>query len=238
MLFAKAIIYTPIAIVKTLRDLRGNKLAAVLRDRRRAVKHVGMLQTAIFIAFPGSTRAKFIRRFTGIHRIYNLGAESAWNSMAFSLSSSPSSKVQHCPQTRCLCVIHFEFYHPKHQPIPNSSEIINPANMYASKAFLAMLFAMTASAAVTPRAAAASSAACNTARVGVVSALASAGTAVDGIQDAQVKAAAQKGLDQANTGVNEVAQSIVAGQAPSAAGRDDVEAGLKAMIAALDGGDA
>lgn len=109
--------------------------------------------------------------------------------------------------------------------------------MYTSKILFATLFALTASAVVTPRQAA-SSAACNTARLGVVNALSNAGNAVGEIQDATVQAAVQQGLDQANSGVQEVAQSIKAGEAPSAAGRDDVEAGLKAMFAALAGGNA
>lgn len=109
--------------------------------------------------------------------------------------------------------------------------------MYASKIVLATLFAAaTASAATIPRQA--GNAACNAARVGVVSSLSAAGTSIPQIQDPAVQAAAQAGLDQANGGIRAIAATLQAGETASAAGRDDVEAGLRAMLGALSAGDA
>lgn len=108
--------------------------------------------------------------------------------------------------------------------------------MYASRIVLASLFAAAASAAVSPRQV--GNAACNAARVQVVSSLGDASNAIAQIQDPTTQAAAQDGLDQAQSGVDQVAQSLVAGQQASAAGRDDVAAGIQAMDAALAAGDA
>lgn len=109
--------------------------------------------------------------------------------------------------------------------------------MYSSKVLLATLFAVAASAgAINPRQV--GNAACNTARIQVVSSLADASNAIAQIQDPTTQAAAQDGLNQAQIGVDEVAESLLAGEKASAAGRDDVAAGIKAMNAALAAGDA
>ncbi|PHH90358.1 hypothetical protein CDD83_3881 [Cordyceps sp. RAO-2017] len=80
------------------------------------------------------------------------------------------------------------------------------------------------------------SAQCNSARARIVGALRDTGKSVDKIQDAQVKSAAQAGLDQANGGVADIAKSIVKGQDPPADSRDTVAAGLKATNDALGSG--
>lgn len=109
--------------------------------------------------------------------------------------------------------------------------------MYASKLILTTLFAAaTASAVTIPRQA--GNAACNAARIQVVSSLSAAGSSIAEIQDPAVQAAAQAGLDQANGGIRAIAGTLQAGETASAAGRDDVEAGLRAMASALTAGDA
>lgn len=109
--------------------------------------------------------------------------------------------------------------------------------MYASKIILAAVLAVAASAAsISPRQA--GNAACNQARRQVVTSLRTAGDSVAQIQDPTVKSAAQAGLDQANAGVQAVAQTLVDGQKASATGRDQVQSGLAAMSQALTGADA
>lgn len=71
----------------------------------------------------------------------------------------------------------------------------------------------------------------------IVGALGDAGDAINSIQDPATSAAATTGLDQANAGISQIASAIIAGQAPPDAGRTEVEAGLKAMGAALAAGD-
>lgn len=78
---------------------------------------------------------------------------------------------------------------------------------------------------------------CNIARVRIVGALGDAGDAISNIQDPATSAAASAGLDQANGGISQIASAIVAGEAPPAEGRSEVEAGLKAMGTALTAGD-
>jgi hypothetical protein len=77
------------------------------------------------------------------------------------------------------------------------------------------------------------SAACNQARIDIVSALGTAGTTIPQIQDPTVQAAAAAGLSQARGGIIVIAQAIEVGAAPPAAGRDQVAAGLTAMGVAL-----
>lgn len=108
--------------------------------------------------------------------------------------------------------------------------------MYASKIVFAAILAVAVSAANIPRQA--GNAACNQARVEVVSSLSDAGQAIAQIEDPSVQSAAQAGLDQANGGIAAIAQTLRAGETASAAGRDDVTAGLQAMASALAGGDA
>lgn len=109
--------------------------------------------------------------------------------------------------------------------------------MYAATTTLLLAMAALSSAAATLQPRQANVAACDTARQQIVQALANMGDAISTISDADVQAAAQAGLDQANAGVGLVAESLLAGEAPSAEGRDEVEAGLKALDAALDGAD-
>lgn len=108
--------------------------------------------------------------------------------------------------------------------------------MYAATTlFLGLATLSFATATLQPRQA--NIAACDTSRQQIVLALSKMGDAVPAISDADVQAAAQAGLDQANAGVALVADSLLAGETPSAEGRDEVEAGLTALSAALDGAD-
>lgn len=50
-----------------------------------------------------------------------------------------------------------------------------------------------------------------------------------------MQSAVQASLDQANGGIAAIAQMLRAGKMASAAGRDDVAAGLQAMASALAG---
>ncbi|KAF2738916.1 hypothetical protein EJ04DRAFT_573371 [Polyplosphaeria fusca] len=80
-------------------------------------------------------------------------------------------------------------------------------------------------------------AACNIARLQIVSALRQTGNSVADIQDQTVAQEAQAGLDQASDGISQIAQAIIAGEAPPQDGRDLTEAGLAATTQALAGGD-
>lgn len=105
--------------------------------------------------------------------------------------------------------------------------------MYFTKIILALVLAAGASAAaITPRQ---DQAACDQARTGVVNGLKQINTSSGQIQDATVKQAVQSGLQQSAGGVQQIGQAIKAGQAPPAAGRDQVQAGFEAMNAALIG---
>lgn len=110
--------------------------------------------------------------------------------------------------------------------------------MHATILFLTTLLSAAAvsAAAVNPRQI--GGIACNVARLQVVGALSDAGDAIGQIADADVQSAAQAGLDQANGGIDAIAQSIIAGEKASADGRTNVEAGLTAMADALASGDA
>ena len=79
---------------------------------------------------------------------------------------------------------------------------------------------------------------CNLARVRIVGALGDTEDAVAQIQDGATQAAATAGLEQAQGGISQIAQAIVAGDAPPASGREQVEAGLTAVGEALASGDA
>lgn len=109
--------------------------------------------------------------------------------------------------------------------------------MYTPTVILTTLFAATVATAATLQPRQIGNLACNAARLGVVGALNDAGDAVSQIQDPDTQAAAQAGLDQANDGVQQVAQSIFSGEKASADGRDGVAAGLQAMTDALASGD-
>lgn len=50
-----------------------------------------------------------------------------------------------------------------------------------------------------------------------------------------MQTAATAGLDQANGGIKQIASAIISGAAPPQTSRDQVEAGLTAMGAALTG---
>lgn len=89
-----------------------------------------------------------------------------------------------------------------------------------------------------PRQAQADAAACNAARAAIISALGETNANVNQIADANVQAAAQAGLATVQTGIGQVAQSVIAGEAPSQEGRDNVQAGLTAVSAALQNADA
>ncbi|PVH96095.1 hypothetical protein DM02DRAFT_535952, partial [Periconia macrospinosa] len=79
---------------------------------------------------------------------------------------------------------------------------------------------------------------CNVARLQIVRALGQTGNDISGIQDASVKQSAQAGVDQANDGIGQIAQALLAGEAPPQDGRDITEAGLTAASSALAAGDA
>ncbi|KAL1882173.1 hypothetical protein Daus18300_000658 [Diaporthe australafricana] len=103
--------------------------------------------------------------------------------------------------------------------------------MYLTKLILAFVLAAGASAAaITPRQ---NQDACDQGRAGVVNALKEINTSSAQIQDATVKQAVQSGLQQSAGGVQQIGQAIKAGQAPPAAGRDEVQAGFEAMNAAI-----
>lgn len=78
---------------------------------------------------------------------------------------------------------------------------------------------------------------CDQGRTGVVSGLREISTSAAQIQDTTVKQAVQSGLQQSAGGVQQIGQAIKAGQAPPAAGRDQVQAGFEAMNAAIVGAD-
>ncbi|KAK8119814.1 uncharacterized protein PG998_004440 [Apiospora kogelbergensis] len=82
-----------------------------------------------------------------------------------------------------------------------------------------------------------SSAACNQARLAIVTALAQTRNSAGDIADAATQSAAEAGLDQAGAGIRTIAQAIVGGGAPPADARDEVEAGIQAAGAALQNGD-
>ncbi|KAI7786741.1 hypothetical protein LA080_002852 [Diaporthe eres] len=108
--------------------------------------------------------------------------------------------------------------------------------MYFTKIILALVLAVGASAAaITPRQ---DQAACDQGRAGVVNGLKAINTSSAQIQDATVKQAVQAGLQQSAGGVQQIGQAIKAGQAPPAAGRDQVQAGFEAMNAAIIGANA
>ncbi|KEZ38992.1 hypothetical protein SAPIO_CDS10353 [Scedosporium apiospermum] len=71
--------------------------------------------------------------------------------------------------------------------------------------------------------------ACTAARVRILGALNDADTAIEQIQDPATQASAAAALEQAQGGVQEIAQAILAGQTPPASGRSEVEAGLTAL---------
>ncbi|KAG8162190.1 hypothetical protein KVR01_007955 [Diaporthe batatas] len=103
--------------------------------------------------------------------------------------------------------------------------------MYALRVIIATLFAVTASASVVERQL--GGIGCNIARFQILGALGDTGDAISEIEDADVQAAAQAGLDQANGGISQIASSLLSGGAPPADSRDEVEAGLTAMASAL-----
>lgn len=108
--------------------------------------------------------------------------------------------------------------------------------MYFTKITLALVLVAGASAAaISPRQ---DQAACDQGRAGVVNGLKEINTSAAQIQDATVKQAVQSGLQQSAGGVQQIGQAIKAGQAPPAAGRDQVQAGFEAMNAAIIGADA
>ncbi|KAH6661166.1 hypothetical protein BKA67DRAFT_668109 [Truncatella angustata] len=100
--------------------------------------------------------------------------------------------------------------------------------------FFAATVVVTGALSIQPRQ---SSVACNIARLQIVKAISDTKKAVADIQDPAVQDAATAGIQQAQSGVAQVAQSIFTGAATSAAGRDGVEAGLNATSTALAGGD-
>ncbi|KAH7320622.1 hypothetical protein B0I35DRAFT_427486 [Stachybotrys elegans] len=74
---------------------------------------------------------------------------------------------------------------------------------------------------------------CNLARFRIVSALGSARSSINNIEDETIKTAATAGLEEANSGISQIAKAILTGQAPPQESRDVVAAGLSAMDAAL-----
>ena len=78
---------------------------------------------------------------------------------------------------------------------------------------------------------------CNLARLGIVNALGDTSDSISNIQDPATQQAAAAGVEQANSGIRQIASALVAGQAPPAAGRDTTEAGLTAAGQALAAGD-
>ncbi|KAK9780545.1 hypothetical protein AB5N19_03869 [Seiridium cardinale] len=111
--------------------------------------------------------------------------------------------------------------------------------MYSPQLFIATLLAVSATlagaASIESRQSAIS---CNVARLQIVKAIGDTNKAVGDIQDPTVQTAAAAGVKQAQGGVADVAKSIFSGAAPSADGRNAVEAGLNATSTALAGGDA
>lgn len=103
--------------------------------------------------------------------------------------------------------------------------------MYAFRVIIATLFAVTASAAIVERQL--GGIGCNVARFQILGALGDTGDAISQIQDTDVQAAAQAGLDQANGGISQIASSLLSGADAPADSRDEVEAGLAAMDSAL-----
>jgi hypothetical protein len=79
---------------------------------------------------------------------------------------------------------------------------------------------------------------CNIARFRILKALGDTRDAVDQIQNPAVQAAAVEGLDQASSGINQIATALLTGGTPPAGGRDLVADGLAAVGAALSDGDA
>ena len=78
---------------------------------------------------------------------------------------------------------------------------------------------------------------CNLARIGIVGALGDTTDAISQIQDPATAQAAAAGVDQANSGIREIASALVAGEAPPDSGRATTEAGLTAAGQALAAGD-
>ncbi|KAK6074024.1 hypothetical protein SCUP515_06689 [Seiridium cupressi] len=111
--------------------------------------------------------------------------------------------------------------------------------MYFPQLFVATLLAVSATLAGAASIGSRQSAiSCNVARLQIVKAIGDTNKAVGDIQDPTVQTAAAAGVKQAQGGVADVAKSIFSGAAPSADGRNAVEAGLNATSAALAGGDA
>ncbi|KAI1862726.1 hypothetical protein JX265_007164 [Neoarthrinium moseri] len=110
--------------------------------------------------------------------------------------------------------------------------------MYSPQLVIATLLAasaaLTGAVSIQPRQ---SSLACNAARLQIIKALSDTKKSVADIQDPTVQQAAAAGVKQAQQGVTQVAASLLTGQAPSADGRNTVEAGLNATATALAGGD-
>ncbi|KEF57667.1 uncharacterized protein A1O9_05585 [Exophiala aquamarina CBS 119918] len=94
-----------------------------------------------------------------------------------------------------------------------------------------------ANAAVLPRQIFGGNIRCNVARLGIVSALGDTMDSISQIQDPTTREAAAAGVDQANSGIRQIASAIISGQAPPQEGRDTTEAGLTAAGQALAGGD-
>ncbi|KAI1344375.1 hypothetical protein F5Y15DRAFT_366445 [Xylariaceae sp. FL0016] len=113
--------------------------------------------------------------------------------------------------------------------------------MYAQQVFVAVLVAasatVTSARSIGSRQIFQDGLACNIARLQIVGALGDTKDSVGQIQDATVADAASTGLQMADDGISQIAQAIVAGEAPPDAGREMVEAGLTAAGKALTGGD-
>lgn len=77
---------------------------------------------------------------------------------------------------------------------------------------------------------------CTQARQAIVSALRTTGANVQQIQDPTTQQAAVAGVQQAGSGIRQIAQALAAGQPPPAEGRDVTETGLVATGNALAAG--
>ncbi|EMR72743.1 hypothetical protein MGN70_008855 [Eutypa lata] len=113
--------------------------------------------------------------------------------------------------------------------------------MYAYRMLITTLMvagaAVTSARSIAPRQFLQDGLACNIARLKIVGALGDTEDSIGQIQDTAVQNAATTGLQKAQGGVKTIAKAIVAGDAPPAAARDQVEAGLTAMGNALSGAD-
>lgn len=109
--------------------------------------------------------------------------------------------------------------------------------MYLTKITLCLILAAGGSAAAIASRQDQAALLCDQGRSGVVSGLREISTSAAQIQDTTVKQAVQSGLQQSAGGVQQIGQAIKAGQAPPAAGRDQVQAGFEAMNAAIVGAD-